>query len=149
MKYMKTDLIKKSILILLSLAFMLSLFACKNENDESSLPEEISQTNEFGLDTAKSLIERDRQITDMFVNNSLCSKKVTEYSPVISQRPPALSKSPADQMIISGGFMPVSRKDVIAEGDTDWAFMYIPLRDLSNSVEHVLIHCRGFVFMSF
>lgn len=84
MKYMKTDLIKKSILILLSLAFMLSLFACKNENDESSLPEEISQTNEFGLDTAKSLIERDRQITDMFVNNSLCSKKVTEYSPVIS-----------------------------------------------------------------
>lgn len=81
---MKTDLIKKSILILLSLAFMLSLFACKNENDESSLPEEISQTNEFGIDTAKSLIERDRQITDMFVNNSLCSKKVTEYSPVIS-----------------------------------------------------------------
>lgn len=81
---MKTDLIKKSILILLSLAFMLSLFACNNEKDESSLPEEISQTNEFGLDTAKSLIERDRQITDMFVNNSLCSKKVTEYSPVIS-----------------------------------------------------------------
>ncbi len=85
MKYNKPNSLKNLILILLACALVLTFSACGDEEiAESSVAEETSQPLELTLDEAKALIERDRLITDMFVNNSLCSKKTAEYAPVIS-----------------------------------------------------------------
>lgn len=87
MKYKKTNSIKNLISMLLVVLLLLGISACGNGEgesyDESSLYiEETSQSEGLTLDEVKALLERDRLITDMFVNNSLCFKESAEYTAV-------------------------------------------------------------------
>ena len=95
MKYNKFNLTK---LILCFLAFALFLTACggeeesvsdiSNEEAESSFEtvsedeSEEPQSLDFTLDMALDLLESDRLITDIFLNNALCNRQTVKSVPV-------------------------------------------------------------------
>lgn len=92
MKYTNINSHKKLISFLLAVLLAVSFAACGGEEEYSedsfvySL-DETSQSEEFTVDDARVLIEQDRFITDIFVNNSLTVKESAEYIPVVSSTP--------------------------------------------------------------
>lgn len=75
MKYKKSNITKKFILLLISAALLLVFSACESEGDESSvIVSEAENVNSLTVENAVELIERDELITDIFINNSLCGE---------------------------------------------------------------------------
>ncbi len=86
MKYNKHTSLKNLISILLVCLLVLGMSSCDSTSEEeiSFIEEVLPQTDEFTLETAKTLVKRDRLVTDMFVNNSLCFGKTADYVAVDS-----------------------------------------------------------------
>lgn len=87
MKYKIHHSLKNLITLFLACVLMLTMSSCDNteEAESSEIIEETSQSDEFTLEDAKELIERDRLVTDIFINNSLCSKKIADSVAVSPQ----------------------------------------------------------------
>ncbi len=78
MKYVKTSLFTKLISLLTVLVLTVTLCACggETENGSSVPPVESSEPEvvKLSLEEALELVERDREITEMFICNSLCGE---------------------------------------------------------------------------
>lgn len=148
MGYKKTNSLKNLILILLSCALVLSFSACGGEEEisqpESSVSEEASQSLVLELEEAKQLIEQDRLITDIFVNNALCSKNIAEYRPVVA----------ADRYSDYAKLQALLEDTYTAEGGAIQAMLSYPNKDLpavksidgrTNVLNHAGSSFNGFV----
>ena len=88
MKYNILNSLKKIIILLLVTSFVMCFSSCNNDSDVSSEGElssvESVDDSAFGADDAIALLELDKKVIDIFVNNSLCKDKSLEAVAVTS-----------------------------------------------------------------
>lgn len=87
MEYNKYFSTKKTILLLLAFLVSLSLFACKSEESNESTEASETESSAPGvsvIDELAELLDRDREVIEMFVCNSLCENKTTATAQKVS-----------------------------------------------------------------